>query len=87
VPSDWEQSGFTGVEITDISEDGSAALAGLHKGDVITEVNGIKLRSTQDLSSLIGQMEPGSKISIVYLIRTNLGWMPKETSAIIAKEN
>jgi hypothetical protein len=86
VASDWEQSGFMGVEITDISEDGSAALAGLHKGNVITEVNGKKLSSVQDLSSLMGQIEPGTKVSIVYLVRTNLGWMPNEAFAILAKE-
>ena len=85
VGSDWEEGEVSGVQINEISDDGSVALAGLHKGDVITEVNGKKLRSTQDLSSLLGQIEPGSKVSIVYLVKTNLGWMPKETSAILAK--
>ncbi len=83
--SDWEQSGFTGVEITDISQDGSAALARLHKGDVITELNGKKIRSAQDFTSAMDQTEPGSKVSIVYLVKTNLGWMPKETIAVVAK--
>lgn len=85
VTSDWEQSGFTGVEITDISADCSAALAGLHKGDVITEVNAQKLRSSQDLNDLIKQIEPGSKVSIAYLVKTNLGWVGEETVAILAK--
>jgi len=87
VGADWEEGGVRGVQISDVSEGGSAALAGLHKGDVIVEVNGQKVASAQDLSSLTGQMEPGGKVSIAYFVRTNLGWMPKETSAILAKRD
>lgn len=87
VGTDWQESEFTGIQITDISEHGSAAQAGLHSGDVITELNGKRLHSTQELSSVLGQIEPGSKVSISYLVKTNLGWMPKETSAILAKGN
>jgi membrane-associated protease RseP (regulator of RpoE activity) len=87
VASDWRQGDFRAVEIIDISEDGSAALVGLRKGDVITEVNGKKLESAQELNSVVGQMEPGSKVNIVYLVKTNLGWVPKETSAILAKRD
>jgi len=87
VGADWEQGEFRGIEIKDISENGSAALAGLHKGDVITELNGNRLRSPKDLDSVIGQIDPGSRVSIVYLVRTNLGWMPKETFAILAKRD
>jgi PDZ domain len=84
---DWNEGGVRGVQISDISEDGSAPLAGLHKGDVIVELNGEKIGSTQDLSRLLEEIEPGSKISIAYLLNTNLGWMPKETSAIVAKRD
>jgi hypothetical protein len=84
---DWKEGEARGVQINEISDDGSVALAGLHEGDVITEVNGKKLRSTQDLSSLLAQIEPGSKVNIVYLVKANLGWMPKETSAIVAKRD
>jgi hypothetical protein len=87
VAEGWEQGEFRGIEIKDISENGSAALAGLHKGDVITELNGNRLRSPKDLDTVVGQIEPGSKVSIVYMVRTNLGWMPKETVAILAKAN
>ena len=85
IGADWEEGETRGVKINEISDNGSLSLAGLHKGDVITELNGKKLGSAQELNSIIGQIEPGSKVSIVYLVKTNLGWIAKETSAIIAK--
>ena len=65
--------------------DSSAELAGLHKGDVITNVDGKHVRSSQDLASLLARLGPGSRVSIDYLIKTQLGWMPKDTVAILAK--
>ena len=82
VGADWKKRGFKGVEITNISEGGLAAMAGLHKGDVITEVNGNKIVSTQQLNSVVSRIEPGRHLHILYLLKTQLGWMPKETTAI-----
>lgn len=87
VGTDWEEGEARGVQINDISDNGSAALAGLQKGDVITELNGKKIRSAQEFTSAVEQIEPGSKVRIVYLLKTNLGWMPKETTAILAKRD
>jgi PDZ domain len=86
VGANWEERGFKGVEIKDISEGGLAAKAGLHKGDVIAEVNGDKTLSTQDLNSVIAQMESCSRVRIIYFFRTMLGWMPKETSVVLLNE-
>lgn len=83
--SDWEQDGITGVEISQVSDDSSAQLAGLRKGNVITDVNGMRVRSVQELNHVLAQLEPGTRISIAYLYRSNLGWMPQQTFAILGK--
>ncbi len=83
--TDWEQGGVRGVEIVDVFDNGSAQLAGLRRGDVIREINDKAVGSTQELQSVLAPMEPGTRVSIGYLIKTNLGWMPKETAAILAK--
>jgi S1-C subfamily serine protease len=82
--ADWEEGGVRGVQIVDVFNSGSAQLAGLHKGDVIREINGKSIGSTQDMQGALAAMGPGTRVSIGYLIKTNLGWMPKETTAILA---
>jgi membrane-associated protease RseP (regulator of RpoE activity) len=84
--ADWDENGATGVEILQIVENSSAQLAGLRKGNVITNVNGVHVRSNQELTNLLGQLEPGTKVTITYLYRSNLGWMPQETVAILSHE-
>jgi hypothetical protein len=85
--TNWEQGGVTGVEILEVSREGSAGLAGLHTGDVITDVNGKHASSIQELASILAEIDPGTKVSIGYLIRSNLGWMPKEALIILAKKD
>jgi membrane-associated protease RseP (regulator of RpoE activity) len=82
---DWEQGGVRGVEIMEVADDSSSQLAGLRKGYVITDVNGVHVRSAQELGSLLAQMDPGTRVSIGYLFKSNLGWMPQETVAILGK--
>lgn len=82
---DWEQGGVRGVEITEVADNSSAQLAGLRKGYVITDMNGAHVRSTQELGSILAQMDPGTRVSIGYLYKSNLGWMPQDTVAILGK--
>ncbi len=83
--TNWEQGGVRGVEILGIAPDNAAEVSGLHTGDVITDVNGRKIRSTQDLASVLVQNGPGSRISVGYMFKSNLGWMPKETVVVLTK--
>lgn len=83
--ADWEEGGVRGVAIMDVFNNGSAQLAGLHRGDVIVQINGKPVGSVQDLASVLNPMGPGTRVDIDYLIKTNLGWMPKETAAILEK--
>jgi S1-C subfamily serine protease len=82
--ANWSERGASGVEILDIALDSPAEIAGLHIHEVITDVNGRRIRSTQDLAAVLAQNEPGSKIVLGYIFKSNLGWMPKETMIILA---
>jgi hypothetical protein len=83
--ADWQEGGVKGVEIIDAADLSAGRIAGLRKGYVITDVNGVHVASTQDLAIILARLEPGSRISIGYLFKSNLGWMPSETVAILGK--
>lgn len=85
--ADWEQGDARGVEVIDVSPDSAAEIAGLKKGNVITNVNGVRVRSNQELAEILGQLEPGSRVSISYIFKSNLGWMPAaDTVAILTNQ-
>jgi hypothetical protein len=83
--ANWNEGGMGGVEILGVDPQSAAAVSGLQKGNVITEVNGRKVASTQDLAGVLVQNSPGSRIAVVYLYKTNLGWMAKETMVVLTK--
>jgi len=80
----WSQDSFGGVRIVEIAENSAAELAGLRVGYVITEIDGKRILTTNDLSAELAKRSPGTRLTIVYLVHTNLGWMPQKASAILA---
>jgi S1-C subfamily serine protease len=56
-----------GVRIDKVVEDGAAAEADLESDDVITEVDGKKVKTMGDLQAIIAQKRPGDKVSVKYL--------------------
>ncbi len=54
-----------GVYIAGVSEGGAASRAGMREGDVILEVNGMKVNSTSRLLELIGRQRPGDKVQLL----------------------
>jgi Do/DeqQ family serine protease len=56
-----------GIYVAKVVDDGAAAEAGLQKGDVITHIDGQKIKSFGELQNIIAQKRPGDKISINYL--------------------
>jgi hypothetical protein len=82
--ANWTEGRMSGVEIVEVVPGSPAAIAGLHVRDVITDINGRHIGSANDLAAVLAQNEPGSKITLGYILKTNLGWMPKETLIIVA---
>jgi len=56
-----------GIYIAKVIEDGAAADAGLKEGDVITHIDGQKVKTFGELQNIIAQKRPGDKITINYL--------------------
>lgn len=53
-----------GVILTDIGQGSPADKAGLEKGDIIVEFNGISLSKTTELQQLVAETQPGSDVRI-----------------------
>ncbi len=56
-----------GIYVAEVVEDGAAAAAGLKVGDVLTQVDGHKLKQFGDLQGIIAQKRPGDKVTVKYL--------------------
>jgi serine protease Do len=67
----WAEAGIrrdiSGVPVTGVVETGSAAAAGIKKGDIITGINGIQTPSIPQMTEQIARYKPGDKISISYI--------------------
>jgi S1-C subfamily serine protease len=72
------------VKIVDIFEAGAAEEAGLQKGDIITAIDGKKVKSLSQLMHLIKANEPGESIVIQYLRDGELG---ETTATLQASKN
>ena len=56
-----------GVRIEKVVEDGAANEAGLEKEDVITAVDGQKVKTMGDLQGILAQKRPGEQVKVTYL--------------------
>jgi S1-C subfamily serine protease len=56
-----------GVELGDITRNGPADLAGLQKGDIITEFDGKQIRTPGDLRLRIYEAVPGSMVKVILI--------------------
>ena len=66
--------GTTGVVVVGVEESSPAEQAGLHAGDVINEINRVRIESVADYRSAIGQVQGNA------LVRTNRGYVVIKTS-------
>lgn len=85
--ANWEEGGVRGVEILGVAENSAAESGGLRSGNVITDMNGRKIHTTQELAAALSQNGPGSRITVGYMFKSNLGWMPKETVIVLTNGN
>ena len=53
-----------GVLVSEITPDGPAAKAGLQAGDIISELNGQKVRSADQIRNEVADMRPGSELEL-----------------------
>lgn len=56
-----------GAVISKVAGNSPAAKAGLEPGDIITEVNGQKIKGSHDIRNMIGLMKIGAKVDISFM--------------------
>jgi S1-C subfamily serine protease len=56
-----------GVYVENLTEDGAAAKAGVKKGDVIRNIDGMPIHTSAELLETIGRHRPGDKITLTVL--------------------
>ncbi len=56
-----------GIYVDKVVDDGAAADAGLQKGDVLTHIDGQKVKDFGELQNIIAQKRPGDKVTVKYL--------------------
>ncbi|SRR5579871_751412 len=56
-----------GVYVLDVPADGSAAKAGIAKGDRLTKINGVTLGSAAEMIGLVATFHPGDKVNVTYV--------------------
>lgn len=55
--TDWSQGGVRGLEVVEIGDDSSGQIAGLRTGYVITDLNGVHIKSAQELDSILSGLD------------------------------
>jgi serine protease Do len=58
---------LNGVYIMGLNKSSAAAEAGLKEGDIITEINGVKVNTSSQLQEQVARFRPGDKIKVTYL--------------------
>lgn len=60
-----------GIFVSEIVEGSGADKAGLRKGDVITDIDGVRMKSFADLSGYVGSKNPGDRVNATILRNGN----------------
>lgn len=55
-----------GVYVVNVVPNSGAAKAGLKKGDIITEINSVKINTEPELQGQVARYQPGDNVSVVY---------------------
>ncbi|WP_143309985.1 trypsin-like peptidase domain-containing protein [Chitinophaga vietnamensis] len=56
-----------GVQVNEVTDNGSAKAAGIRSGDVIVKINGIAIAGPSQMTEQVARYKPGDKISITFL--------------------
>jgi Do/DeqQ family serine protease len=65
--SEKKLKNLDGVYVVGLGKTSAAADAGLKEGDVITEINGVKVNTASQLQEQVARFRPGDKIKVSYL--------------------
>ncbi len=57
-------NGIKGVYVDSLSENSSAAAAGIRSGDVMTKIDGLPVNASSDVLEAVGRHRPGDKLNI-----------------------
>lgn len=60
----FDQSNASGAVVSEVEPDSAGAKAGLQIGDVITAIDGQKVNDAGELQVMVGQKQPGTKITV-----------------------
>jgi serine protease Do len=60
----FDESNATGAVVTEVEPDSPGAKAGLQIGDVVTAIDGQKVTDAGELQVMVGQKQPGTKITV-----------------------
>ena len=81
-----------GVLVADVMKGGPAETAGLRAGDVVVEVNGVRVREVPDLQRRVAGLAPGERVRIVVVrdgarqpATVTIGEMPSEEPTVRAQ--
>jgi len=58
---------LNGVYVMGAGKTSAAAQAGIEEGDIITEINGVKVNTSSQLQEQVARFRPGDKIKVTYL--------------------
>jgi Do/DeqQ family serine protease len=58
---------YQGVVISQVVEDSAASKAGLQAGDVVSEINGINVKSASSMRNMVGLMRVGARMDITVI--------------------
>ncbi len=82
-----------GAYVAHVVENSAAAKAGIHTGDIITQINAVTIRTVTDLQEQIGRHRPGDKVKVTILRNNQSIVLTAEltnksgTTAIVKKES
>lgn len=74
-----------GVYVSEVTEDGPADKAGIKENSVITEFDGKKVATIQDLVERLKYYEPDEEVEVTYEVLSNGGYEEKTTTVTLGE--
>ena len=65
--SEKKLSTLSGVYVQGLTDGSAAAKAGLTKGDIITQINGVSVNTSSQLQEQVARFRPGDQVKVTYL--------------------